>query len=124
MAVRNLRACHWALRIVLACVVAMDLLLAADLLAKFATSGLPGLKGYFQHIALTGVDITRIPPAEVDRIVKNSTLRICGSYILLLLITAALFWLQHVVGKKRRSSSPAQNPPGGTERFASDSPMR
>jgi hypothetical protein len=102
--------------VALVCVLGLDSLLFGDVLVKFATSGYSGLVGYFQHMALTGVDITMIPPAEVDRIVKDATLRLLADYVALLLITGALFWTYRKLGKKLHSMR-GQSPSGDGGRF-------
>lgn len=103
MVTKTLWAGHWIIRLGLFCVLAVDTLIAANLLVILVTSGPSGLKGYFQHMALTGVDITRTRPSELEQILRASMRQFAVESALLGLITVALFLLHRWLGRRRES---------------------
>jgi hypothetical protein len=99
----------WVVRLLLIVTLLVDGFVVANVVGRFAMSGASGVVGYYEHIALTGVDVVRTPQAELRRMVWDSTIRILWGYALLAGFTVALFW-GHSKLKRRRSAPLGASP--------------
>ncbi len=69
---KNLKWLHRLVRAALLADVVILVALCSNPINAFFSSGTRGVRGYFEHVALQGVDLTATRPSEVAELVERS----------------------------------------------------
>jgi hypothetical protein len=98
------RAMLFVARVLLACLVVVDCFILLNVGIRFVVGGPRGVTGYYEHIALEGVNVFAIDPAQARQMVIRSTLHILIVYGALAVATILLSWAV----RRLKGGSPAR----------------
>ena len=107
-----LKRLQYMIRGVLVSLAAISLLILADPMNAFLSSGIRGIKGYFEHLALQGIDLTSKRPSDIALLVqrgKNQFLLLSAG---LFVSCAGLLLADFLIARKRASLNGAMSPSG------------
>lgn len=82
----------FAARVLLTCLAVIDCFILANVGLRFVIGGPRGVTGYYEHIALEGVNVFAIDPSQARQMVIRSTIHILIMYCILAGGTTLLFW--------------------------------
>jgi len=91
-----------AARLLRAGLLAVDCLILANVGLRFVIGGPRGVTGYFEHIALEGVNVFAIKPSQARQLVVRSTVQILAVYGMLAAATLIAVWAV----RRLRASAP------------------
>jgi hypothetical protein len=97
---------HWAVRLLLLSAVVWDALIVVNVVGRLVLYGSHDVVGYYQHMALVGVDLLCTPEAEIHRLVRRCVIRSLAEYAAFFGVTGLLIWAHVRLKRLERSPKP------------------